>query len=67
MALESTIFKQKSPHKFSVTDASNLIIAGLHTLTNLFHYKTQKKPRLFALYFNFQVNLAEVSLNDSYD
>ena len=70
MAVESTIFKHRSPHEFSDTDPSNLIISILHTLSNLFHNKTQKQPILrhlsiFLLCIKFQVNLAEVSLNRS--
>ena len=47
------------------------LLAGLHTLSNLFHYTTQKQPiqrhlSLFPMYFKFQVNLAEVSLSICY-
>ena len=45
-----------------------LFLVGLHTLSNFFHYKTQKQPilrhlSLFALYFDSQVNLYAEALS----
>ena len=39
LAVRSAIFWQKSPHKFSDTDLSNLIIASIDTLDSFFLYR----------------------------
>ena len=62
----------ESPLKnFQTLNNQGSLLAGLHTLSKLFHYKTQKQPNLrhlglSALCFNFQVNFAEVSLTHIY-
>ena len=63
-------FSGKSPlRNFQTLTHQISLLADLHTLSNLFHYKTQKQPilrhlSLFPLYLKFQVNLAEVSLTE---
>ena len=70
MAVESIIFKQKSPHKFSDTDPSNLLFADFSHFEQPFSLQNSKtKPilrylSLFPMYLKFQVFLAEVSLNN---
>ena len=66
MAVKSTIFKQKSPHKFSDTDPSNHLISRSTQFEQPFSLENAKKTilrdlSLFLMYFKFQVNLAEVS------
>ena len=56
-------FQANSP----LTNFQISLLAGLHTLSNLFHYKTHKQPilrhlSLFAMHLKFQINLAKVSL-----
>ena len=63
MAVELTLFKQKVPHKFQTLTHQISLLAGFHTLSNLFHYKTLKQPILrhlsiFPMYL--KVDLAEV-------
>ena len=66
MAMESAIFSQKSPHKFSNTDPSNLIISRL-THLQTFSLKTKKQPilqhkRLFTV-LQISTNLGSTTLN----
>ena len=58
MAVESAIFWEKSPHKFSETDPSNLIIADYAHFEQAFSLQNQNQPisphyTPFVLYFKF--------------
>ena len=44
MALESAIFRQKSPHIFRYQPIKISLFANLYTLNNFFLNKTQKQP-----------------------
>ena len=69
MAVESTIFRQSPLTNFQTLTYQISLLADFTHLEQPFDYQNQKQPilrhlRLLPMYLKFQVNLAEVSLNE---
>ena len=67
MALESAIFRQKSPHQFSDIEPSISLFASLHTLSNFFSTKLKNNPfsaiQATSTVFHFSTKSGSIRLN----